>query len=597
MSFMQHTVQREKKQKKKRQNSRGIFQELLIRNMPYLVLEIALSFAVTQILVLGNTRLSEAIDRMLSGQVQHLFDSAFLRYLAILTVLGFLGSYGRQKCVAQFAIRMQTEFRERAVRKLMRIQYPYFVDQNSSSVMNKMVSDIGVVASYYSETLPALLLVFVTSITVLYSIARIDWSLVLFFLVFFPFMLLVSFYANRRIGKLVEKHWELMDELNEIAFDNLQGIVVGRSYNLQDVMGQKLAEANRKLLKFEYQRNAISSIPWMLNCVVKWMPHLLLGTIVLFRVLDGRMSVGEMTYFILMLDRIVHPLSELSWYFNMAKTASVSKKRLTELMEQEEEHEGEVAERKDEAPSVVFRKVKFGYEPERPILKNVTFSVRAGKKIAFVGESGAGKSTILKLICGFYAPESGSVSVYGAGVEKWNRHAMQQQIALVSQNVYLFPESVAWNVACGDAKYSREEIVHACKMANIHDRIAALPQGYDTQMGERGDLFSGGEKQRISIARAFLKNAPILLLDEPTSAVDVETECMIKEAITRISEGRTVITIAHRLTTVEDADKIYVLADGKIAEAGTNEQLLKKQGIYCRLYEAQKKEQKEAKGA
>ncbi|MDO4325699.1 MAG: ABC transporter ATP-binding protein [bacterium] len=592
MNFVQNNTMQDKqsKNKKRKYKERGIFQELLQKNMPYLIAEIFLSFVVTQILVMGNTKLSGAIDRMLAGEVHNLYNGTFLRYLAVLTILGFVCSYGRQKCAALFSIRIQTEFRARAVRKLMRISYPYFVEKNSSSVMNKMVSDIGVVASYYSETLPALVVVFVTSAAVLYSIGRLDVSLVVFFLVLFPVILIVSYYVNKRIGKLVEKHWELTDMLNEIAFDNLQGIIVARSYNLQNVMGEKLAEANRTLLRFEYRRNAISSISWMLNYIVKWMPHLVLGTIALFRVLDGKMTVGEMTYFILMLDRIVHPLSELPWHFNTVKTASVSKRRLTELMEQEEETDGKVTERKEEVPSVVFRKVKFGYEPEHPILKNVTFSVREGKKIAFVGESGAGKSTILKLICGFYAPESGSVMVYGSHVEKWNKNAMREQIALVSQNVYLFPASIAWNVACGDPSYSREQIEHACKMANIHEMIVALPKGYDTEVGERGDLFSGGEKQRISIARAFLKNAPILLLDEPTSAVDVGTENMIKEAIERISKGRTVITIAHRLSTVENVDKIYVLEKGKIEEAGTSEQLLKKQGIYYKLYEAQKKE-------
>ncbi|MDE6700344.1 MAG: ATP-binding cassette domain-containing protein, partial [Acetatifactor sp.] len=194
--------------------------------------------------------------------------------------------------------------------------------------------------------------------------------------------------------------------------------------------------------------------------------------------------------------------------------------------------------------------------------------------IAFVGRSGSGKSTVMKLLCGFYYPQKGSYRIYGHDFHEWNLQALRSNIGLVSQNVFLFPGTVAENISYGKPGASREEIIDACRKAGAHDFIMRLPMGYETEVGERGAKLSGGQKQRLSIARAFLKDAPILLLDEPTSAVDVETEAGIQEALRKILENRTVITIAHRLSTIEDADEIYEFDNGEIVR-----HTIRKEGI------------------
>ena len=204
--------------------------------------------------------------------------------------------------------------------------------------------------------------------------------------------------------------------------------------------------------------------------------------------------------------------------------------------------------------------------------------------MAFVGESGGGKSTIFHVLCGFHAKTGGSYRLLGRKIEDWNREALRKQLALVSQNVFLFPTTVEENIAYGNPAATHEEIVEACKKAEIHDFIMTLPDGYQTLVGERGAMLSGGQKQRISIARAILKNASILLLDEPTSAIDVETEQLIQKAINAVSEGRTCITIAHRLSTIVDADRIMVLKQGNIVESGTHEELLRLGGVYASMY-------------
>ncbi len=204
--------------------------------------------------------------------------------------------------------------------------------------------------------------------------------------------------------------------------------------------------------------------------------------------------------------------------------------------------------------------------------------------VAFAGGSGEGKSTIARLLYGLYSKQSGSYQLFGKEVEQWSLQEWRNCFSVVSQNVFLLPQSISENVACGKKGATREEIEEACRAADIHDFIMSLPQGYDTQVGERGVKLSGGQRQRISIARAFLKSAPILLLDEPTSAVDTETEQEIQKAITRVARDKTVIVIAHRLSTIQNADCIYVVRNGIIVESGTHGELLAQNGIYAGLY-------------
>jgi len=432
--------------------------------------------------------------------------------------------------------------------------------------------------------------------------------LVIFLVVGYPLVLVVSNYSSKRMANLAKNRWKKIDVLNAAAYDNIQGIVVGRSFNLMNVMKKKIFDANDELLQFEFKRNRMSSVAWILQSIINWLPNIILATLALMRVLSGIITVGEMTYFVLMLDRIIHPMSELPGLFNTARENGVSIQRLEEIMNQENEPSGDYdgngsekeyengPEDECEKPYVAsgetvieFVNVDFSYKDDNPVLKDVSFNIKVGQNIAFVGCSGEGKSTIFKLLCGFYKKQQGSYILQGRDFEEWNLDAARNLYSLVSQSVFLFPGTIAENVLYGRKGATLEEIQEACKMANIHEFILSLPQQYDTLAGERGARFSGGERQRISIARAFLKNAPILLLDEPTSAIDVGTEDLIKGAIERISKGRTVITIAHRLSTIENADIIMVLSKGEIAESGTNEELLATKGIYYNLYNAQSK--------
>ena len=234
--------------------------------------------------------------------------------------------------------------------------------------------------------------------------------------------------------------------------------------------------------------------------------------------------------------------------------------------------------------AVSFQNVSFSYDSSVQVLSDFNLDVRNGQNIAFVGESGGGKSTIFKLICGLYEADSGHISLFGKDISKYPLDDLRKDIAIVSQDTFLFPYSIAWNIACGDDNPDMDRIQECCIMARIHDDIMAMPSGYETNVGERGDLISGGQKQRIAIARALYKNAKLILFDEPTASVDVDNENQIKLALDNIKNQCTVITIAHRLNTIIDSDCIYVLHRGRIVESGTYDELMKLNQVYSSLY-------------
>lgn len=321
---------------------------------------------------------------------------------------------------------------------------------------------------------------------------------------------------------------------------------------------------------------------------MQWIPNIICVSYAYVLVKQGSLSIGELLVFILIQDRFVKAFIDLPFSIVDAKEHLVCIKRIEDILNETEETSGEEKTIISEADTIVFEKVSFQYENNKRILKEVSFKIPTGSRVAFVGESGGGKSTIFKIICGLYPVSEGRFSLFGRNYCEWNLQIARDFIALVSQNVILFPTTIYENVRYGKWEASKDEIVEACKNAKIQEFIMGLPEKYDTLVGEKGILLSGGERQRISIARAFLKNAPILLLDEPTSAIDIRTEKEIQEAIDKLSQNKTCLTIAHRLSTIENADLIYVIKDGEIIENGTHSGLMNRKGYYFKLHEMDK---------
>ena len=307
--------------------------------------------------------------------------------------------------------------------------------------------------------------------------------------------------------------------------------------------------------------------------------------------LQGLLPIEDLVAFLLYLSLFYEPITALGRINEGLQHALASAERVVEVLAMEPEiADGpDAVELESMEGSIEFREVKFGYDKNTPVLRGISFRVEPGETLALVGTTGVGKTTLARLIPRFYDPDSGEILIDGLDIRKIRLQSLRKHISVVSQDVFLFTGTVRENIIFGRPDAADEEIVAAAKAANAHDFILELPRGYETEVGERGAKLSGGQKQRISIARAVLKDAPILLLDEATSSVDTQTEILIQEALDRLKTNKTTIMIAHRLSTIQNADKILVLMDGKVAEAGSHDELLQAGGLYSRLHLAQGK--------
>lgn len=583
----------------KRGTKNTIFRDLFMKNSGWFVLELACSYLAAKVLLLGNNRISDAIDAMFAGNLGECIDRQFWIYVGVLVVLGFAFTYIQSIATKIFASNMQTGFRAAAGKKLMQLEYRYFDTHTSGRVLNNFLDDVAKISDYYSEILPTIVTSVVTIVTIIFSLARLDGLLTALLLVVVPVMMLVSRLTGEKVSGLTRKHSQYHDEVNELAYDAISGINVVKSYNLENYFKDKIKKTNRTILGFEYRRNAISSIAWVAGDIVQCAPCVILGIAALWRVQTGHITIGEMSYFMLLLDRVVPPLGMLPHYFIDARINLVSRHRLEEIMDYPSESAADgsgnsmcgATDTGNGTCAVEFKNVSFAYDTSGCVLDDFNLRIEKGRNVAIVGESGGGKSTIFKLICGFYKPDKGEVKVFGEEAGRNDYNELRSHIALVSQDTFLFPESIAWNVACGDMSVGMDRIIECCKKARIHDDIMKMPEGYATNAGERGDRLSGGQKQRIAIARALLKNAELILFDEPTASVDVENEEQIKNALEELAKNHTIMTIAHRLNTIENAECIYVLQKGRIVQKGTHRELMESEGVYSRLYRMSSEEE------
>jgi ABC-type multidrug transport system fused ATPase/permease subunit len=309
-----------------------------------------------------------------------------------------------------------------------------------------------------------------------------------------------------------------------------------------------------------------------------------------FFIADGTLTVGSLTIFLTYTKQLYQPMRNLSKLMNLTSTAGAAATRIDEVLDQRPEiKEATVAYT---GPSrvrgdIVFRRVVFGYNQDQPVLTGIDLRVPSGRRVALVGLSGSGKTTLVKLIPRFYEIWGGTITVDGIDVRNYPLEALRQNVSLVLQDSVLFEGTIRDNIALGRDDATDEEIISAARLAHIHDQIAVLPDGYASQVREQGKNFSSGQRQRLAIARAILRDAPILILDEPTAALDSQSEQLVIEALERLMRGRTVVTVAHRLSTIRDVDRIFVFKDGVVAEQGTHDQLLALGGIYAELHRIQ----------
>lgn len=558
-----------------------------IRNGYMLFLFLIASVILNEIIILGNDLIAEATDTMLSGQP--VYFSKLMTPLLWIVLLGTVISYFKNIFGNHYSAMVQKEIRTSLSRHLTKLPFSYFDKNGTGSIMTRLISDMEELGKFFSEILPNLLVNIVTVVTATIYLIQMDVFLIIVLFISYPIMLVVADKLSKKLAELAKKLRTHMDERTEKAYDAIQGITVGRSYNLYELHKQKIDTIVDNMVKQASKSTRISSLGWVLKNVITTIPVIFCYLFALYETMHGRITIGEMLAFTVILNRILFPIGDIVFCVNDIREIGVSLKRIQEIYNQKEERKGGMIQKLPQnigkIPAIEWNNINFSYsDSEHPVFHDISFSIESGEQTAFVGGSGEGKTTIFKLLCGFYEKNSGQYKLFGHFFEDWDLEAARSCFSEVSQNIFLFPETIRQNVACGKENATDEEIIEACKNANIHQFIIQLPDGYNTLVGERGVFLSGGQRQRISIARAFLKDAPILLLDEPTASVNLEAEQKLQEAIERIAAGRTVITIAHRISTIKNAKQIYVVSGGKIAESGRHQELLEKQGIYAKMY-------------
>ncbi len=485
-------------------------------------------------------------------------------------------------------VRIQGDMRQKLFRHLQKLPFSFYDEHKTGSIMSRLINDlfeVSELAHHGPENLFLSLIILGGAFVIL---AQIDIVLTLITFAILPFMVFFAFKSKNMMNKAFTKTREKTAEINANVETAIAGIRVSKAYTAQEHEVAKFDVANENLKSARYGAyRAMGIFNSGMGLFMDLLYLIVLAAAGIF-FFYGRIDAGEFAAFLLYISMFLQPVNKLVAFYEQFQEGMTGFKRFQEIMAIPEEIESEAPVEADHLTgNICFENVTFHYDEEdsAPVISNLSLKIEQGKTLALVGPSGSGKTTMCHLIPRFYDIDGGRITIDGIDITEISRYDLRKNIGMVAQDVFLFNGTIRENIAYGNLDASFDEIVEAAKKANIHDYIMTLEQGYDTQVGERGIKLSGGQKQRISIARVFLKNPPILILDEATSALDNATEMLIQQSLEELGRGRTSIVVAHRLSTIKNADEIIVLTSEGIAERGTHEELVAAGGMYAGLHQ------------
>ncbi|HHJ5174181.1 TPA: SAV1866 family putative multidrug efflux ABC transporter [Staphylococcus aureus] len=482
------------------------------------------------------------------------------------------------------------DIRKKLYNHLQALSARFYANNQVGQVISRVINDVEQTKDFILTGLMNIWLDCITIIIALSIMFFLDVKLTLAALFIFPFYILTVYVFFGRLRKLTRERSQALAEVQGFLHERVQGISVVKSFAIEDNEAKNFDKKNTNFLTRALKHTRWNAYSFAaINTVTDIGPIIVIG-VGAYLAISGSITVGTLAAFVGYLELLFGPLRRLVASFTTLTQSFASMDRVFQLIDEDYDIKNGVGAQPIEIKQgrIDIDHVSFQYnDNEAPILKDINLSIEKGETVAFVGMSGGGKSTLINLIPRFYDVTSGQILIDGHNIKDFLTGSLRNQIGLVQQDNILFSDTVKENILLGRPTATDEEVVEAAKMANAHDFIMNLPQGYDTEVGERGVKLSGGQKQRLSIARIFLNNPPILILDEATSALDLESESIIQEALDVLSKDRTTLIVAHRLATITHADKIVVIENGHIVETGTHRELIAKQGAYEHLYSIQ----------
>ena len=513
-----------------------------------------------------------------------------------LYLLKGLCNYGQTVLMSHIGFRIVTDLRNDLYRHILRQPLSFFTKHPTGILISRVTNDVTYLQGAVSEAVTSLLKDSFTLAGLVFVIFWRDWKLAIIASLVFPLAVWPIAQFGRRMRRIAAESQVSMGDLISLLQETITGNRIVKAFGMEEHENRRFARENERQFRLTMKSVTVRAIS---SPLMEFLGGLGIAAIIFwggYQVIEGTSTPGTFFSFLAALLMLYEPVKRLTNVNNTIQQGLAGAERIFQVLDTEPgiRNRPGAAELPPIREGISIEGVTFRYE-EDPVLRDVSLKIRAGEAVAFVGMSGGGKTTLVNLIPRFYDVSEGRVAIDGTDIRDVTLESLRAQIGIVTQQTILFNDTVRGNIAYGDVRRSDEDVVRAAMAANAHDFIQRLPQGYDTVIGEQGVKLSGGERERISIARALLKDAPILILDEATSSLDTESEIEVQDALEKLMRGRTTLVIAHRLSTIRNADRIVALVDGRIVEEGTHESLLEKKGEYFKLHNLQFKDEAQGK--